>query len=140
MQVRSVSAQGLQAVLAQAAPDEPASETTGSAEGTSAPQPSIGLRYFDASEVDTPAMPLPEWQVDVPLLMAEGVRSISVDVLISEAGVAQQCAVTRIEPQQPPGLLAAVASKLCETTLRPALRQGLAVPSVRHIELVLASD
>jgi hypothetical protein len=33
-----------------------------------------------------------------------------------------------------------VASRLCETTLRPALRQGLAVPSVRHIELVLAAD
>ena len=85
-------------------------------------------------------MPLPEWQVDVPMLMAEGVRSVSVNVLISEGGVAQQCAVTRVEPPQQPGLLAAVASKLCETPLRPALRQGLAVPSVRHIARVLAVE
>ena len=140
MQVRSVSAQGLQAALAQAAPAEPVSEVVGSAEGTSSPQPSIELRYFDTSEVDTPAMPLPEWQVDVAMLMAQGVRSVSVDVLISESGTAQQCAVTRVEPPQPPDLLASVASRLCETTLRPALRQGLAVPSVRHIELVLATD
>ena len=140
MQVRSVIAQGLLAAPAQAAPVEPAFDAVGSADGTSAPQPSIGTRYFDVSEVDTPAMPLPEWQVDVTILMAQGVRSVSVDVLISESGTAQQCAVTRIEPPQPPDLLAAVASKLCETTLRPALRQGLAVPSVRHIELVLATD
>ena len=85
-------------------------------------------------------LPLPEWQVDVPTLMALGVRSVSVDVLISEAGVAQQCAVTRIEPQQPPALQLAVASRLCETVLRPAQRHSVAVASVRHIELVLAAD
>jgi|GEM_PF-2616334 len=140
MQVRSVIAQGLLAAPAQAAPVESAFDAVGSADGTSEPQPQIGTRYFDVSEVDTPAMPLPEWQVDVAMLMAEGVRSVSVDVLISESGAAQQCAVTRVEPPQPPDLLAAVASKLCETTLRPAMRQGLAVPSVRHIELVLAAD
>jgi hypothetical protein len=140
VQVRSVIAQGLLAAPAQAAPVEPAFEAVGSAQGTSAPQPSIGARYFDVSEVDTPAMPLPDWQVDVAMLMTEGVRSVSVDVLISESGAAQQCAVTRVEPPQQPGLLAAVASRLCETTLRPAMRQGLAVPSVRHIELVLAAD
>jgi hypothetical protein len=140
MQVRSVIVQGLLATPAQAAPVEPAFDAAESAEGTSAPQPSIGTRYFDVSEVDTPAMPLPEWQVDVAMLMAQGARSVSVDVLISEAGVAQQCAVTRVEPPQPPDLLAALASRLCETTLRPALRQGLPVLSVRHIELVLAAD
>jgi hypothetical protein len=140
MQVRSVSAQGLLAALPQAAPAELAPDAAGSADGTSAPQASVGTRYFDTSEVDAPAMPLPEWQVDVAMLMAEGVRSVSVDVLISESGAAQQCAVTRVEPPQQPDLLAAVASRLCETTLRPALRQGLAVPSVRHIELVLAAD
>lgn len=99
-----------------------------------------GQRYFDTSEVDEPAMPLPEWNVDVPMLMGQGVRSVSVDVLISETGVAQQCAVTRIEPQQAPALQLSVASRLCETMLRPAQRRGVAVASVRHIELVLAAD
>ncbi len=99
-----------------------------------------GQRYFDTSEVNEPAMPLPEWNVDVPMLMGQGVRSVSVDVLISETGVAQQCAVTRIEPQQAPALQLSVASRLCETMLRPAQRRGVAVASVRHIELVLAAD
>jgi len=140
MQVRSVIAQGLLAAPAQAAPVEPALDSAESAEGTSAPQPSVGTRYFDTSEVDAPAMPLPEWQVDVAMLMALGVHSLNVHVLISESGAAQQCAVTRVEPPQQPDLLAAAASSLCETTLRPAMRQGVAVPSVRHIELVLAAD
>jgi len=102
--------------------------------------PEPGQRYFDTSEVDAPAMPLPEWQVDVPMLMAQGVRSVSVDVLISETGVARQCAVTRSEPPQPSALQLAVAARLCETVLRPAQRRGVAVASVRHIELVLAAD
>ena len=99
-----------------------------------------GKRYFDMSEVDDPAMPLPEWNVDVPMLMGLGVRSVSIDVLISETGVAQQCVVTRIEPQQPSSLQVTVASRLCDTVLRPAQRRGVAVASVRHIELVLAAD
>jgi len=140
MQVRSVIVQGLLAAPPQAGPVEPAPDAVGSADGTSTPQASVGTRYFDASEVDAPAMPLPEWQVDVAMLMALGVHSLNVHVLISESGAAQQCAVTRVEPPQQPDLLAAVASRLCETTLRPAMRQGVAVPSVRHIELVLAAD
>ena len=142
MQVRTVAAEPIatqQPVPVTASPDELQSPAAGASMSSGA-HPAPGQRYFDTSEVDTSAMPLPEWQVDVPTLMALGVRSVSVDVLISEAGVTQQCAVTRIEPQQPPALQLAVASRLCETVLRPAQRHGVAVASVRHIELVLAAD
>lgn len=94
-------------------------------------------RYFNVAEVDRPAMPRPDWQVDVALLIGMGVRSFSVDVLIDDTGAAEHCAVTRIEPDQALELRQAVAAKLCETTLSPAMRHGVAVHSVRHIELLL---
>ena len=140
VQVRTIAAVVATAPLAVPSPsgESPSPGAGAPLPPDATPEPS--QRYFDTSEVDAPAMPLPEWQVDVPMLMAQGVRSVSVDVLISQSGVAQQCAVTRIEPQQPPALQLAVASRLCETVLRPAQRRGVAVASVRHIELVLAAD
>lgn len=98
-----------------------------------------GPRHFNVGEVETPAVPLPDWQVDVALLIDLGVRSFSVEVLIDATGATEHCALTRIEPDQLPDLRDAVAAKLCETVLRPAMRRGIAVPSVRHIELVLAT-
>lgn len=97
-----------------------------------------GVRYFSISEVDKPAVPRPDWQVDVPLLMGLGVRSFSVDVLIDAAGTPERCEVTRIEPDQSPELRDTVAATLCETVLSPAMRRGVAVRSIRHIELLLA--
>ncbi|MDO9313459.1 MAG: hypothetical protein Q7T97_02805 [Burkholderiaceae bacterium] len=96
-----------------------------------------GRYYFSVEEVDTPAIPNPDWQVDVALLLGMGVRSFNVNVLINETGVAELCTITRMEPEQPVDLRKLVEMKLCETVLRPAIRRGAAVPSVRHIELML---
>ena len=71
-------------------------------------------------------------------MLALGVQRFSFDVLIGETGTAEQCTVTRIEPEQSPATRRAVAARLCETELRPAQRRGSAVPSIRHIELVVA--
>ncbi len=123
---------------------QPSPADTPSAPPDSMTEPTIdvatpdGRRYFGVDEVDAPAMPRPEWQVDVPLLMGIGVRTFSVEVLISETGVAEQCSVIRIEPEQATALRHSVAAQLCETVLTPAMRRGVAVPSVRHIELLLA--
>ncbi len=102
------------------------------------PEAAESARYFNIGEVDTPAVPRPDWEVDVALLMGLGVRSFSVDVLINEMGTAEQCAVTRIDPDQSNELRHAVAAKFCETVLSPAKRRGVAVRSIRHIELLLA--
>jgi hypothetical protein len=102
------------------------------------PEAAESARYFNIGEVDTPAVPRPDWEVDVALLMGLGVRSFSIDVLINETGTAEQCAVTRIEPDQSNELRHAVAAKFCETVLSPAKRRGVAVRSIRHIELLLA--
>lgn len=117
---------------------DPASASIGPPLPLAEPDTTEGPRYFTVSEVDKPAVPRPDWQVDVPLLMGLGVRSFSVDVLISETGSAEQCAVTRIEPEQSVDLRHVVETKFCETVLSPALRRGVAVRSIRHIELLLA--
>lgn len=101
---------------------------------------SDAARYFAVSEVDTPAMPQPEWQVDVPRLAGAGVHSFSVDVLIDDSGGAERCTLTRMVPEQAPALRDAVAATLCTTALTPAVRRGVAVPSVRHIEVILAPE
>lgn len=97
-----------------------------------------GRRYFTVSEVDTPAMPQPEWHLDVPMLVGLGVYSFSVDMLIGDSGTAEQCVLTQMIPEQTPEVRAAVAATLCTTALSPALRRGVPVPSVRHIELIIA--
>ena len=89
------------------------------------PEAGESARYFNIGEVDTPAVPRPDWEVDVALLMGMGVRSFSIDVLINEMGTAEQCAVTRIEPDQSNELRHAVAAKFCETVLSPAKRRGV---------------
>ena len=121
----------------------PTSAELSSTPTAASPQPlevatAEGHRHFNVGEVETPAVPLPDWQVDVAMLLGLGVRSFSVEVLIDATGATEHCALTRIEPDQPPDVRDAVAAKLCETVLRPAMRRGIAVPSVRHIELVLA--
>ena len=95
--------------------------------------------FFSIEEVDAPAVPQPDWHVDVGMLLGMGVRSFAVEVLIDETGIAKHCSVARMEPDQTFELQQRVAMTLCETRLRPAIRRGVAVPSVRHIELLLAS-
>ena len=97
----------------------------------------VGRRYFDVSEVDTPAAPQPDWQVDVDRLLASGVRRLNFEVLVSDEGVAERCRIMLMDP--PDSLPApAVAARLCTTRMTPAMRQGSAVASIRRIELMLA--
>jgi hypothetical protein len=94
-------------------------------------------RYFDASDVDAPAAPQPDWQVDIDQLVASGVRRLDFEVLVSERGVAERCRILQMEP--PKALPSSVvAARLCTTRMTPAMRQGAPVASVRRIELMLA--
>lgn len=98
--------------------------------------------HFDVSEVDTAAVPQPDWQVDIELLLARGITQLHFEVLISETGQLERCEVLQVEPPtaavQDESLAQTLAAHLCTTTATPALRAGVAVPSVRRIELVLA--
>lgn len=96
-------------------------------------------RYFDIDEVDTPAFPVPDWQVDADRLSALGTRRLSFRILIGDDGIPVQCTVLTIEPPLPSEVSTGLADGLCTTRLNPALLQDRPVPSVRTIELVLES-
>ena len=95
-------------------------------------------RYFGVDEVDVPAAPRAEWSLDIGQLMAANVQALSFEVWVSDAGVAEHCSVTRMEPDLP-RLKTALEAQLCGTSMVPARRGGNAVPSVRRIELVLSN-
>jgi len=94
-------------------------------------------RHFEVSEVDSPAMPVPDWQLDAESLLSRGVRKLSFEILISADGEGERCRILAVE-----GFSSiasdAVAAQLCSTRLSPAVKAGVAVPSVRRIELFLS--
>jgi hypothetical protein len=96
-------------------------------------------RYFDVSEVDQPAMPTPDWALDAETLVRNGIRSLRVEVLVSDKGRAEKCTVQAMEPPRAV-LHQAIARQVCSTRLTPAMRQGVAVPSVRHVEILLTQE
>lgn len=95
--------------------------------------------YFDVSDVDEPASPVPDWSLDPAFLVRNGVRSLKIDVLISDAGRPERCTVTSMVPARQ-SLVSVIERQLCRTHLTPALRRGVAVPSIRHIEILLSQD
>jgi hypothetical protein len=97
----------------------------------------LRAHYYESHEVDVPAAPQPDWEVDADQLMASGVRKLSFAVWVDERGVARKCKVISIDPA---GAIKPepIAARLCKTTLTPAVRRGIDVASVRHIELLLA--
>lgn len=96
-------------------------------------------RYFDVSEVDTPAAPTPDWALDPMLLTRNAIQSLKVEVLVSETGRAERCTVLSMQPARP-ALRSLIAKQLCETHLTPAMRSGVAVPSVRHVEILISEE
>lgn len=96
-------------------------------------------RYFDVSEVDQPAIPTPDWALDAETLVHNGVRSLRVEVLVSDKGRPEKCSVQAMVPPRPV-LYQAIARQVCSTRLTPAMRQGVAVPSVRHVEILLTQE
>lgn len=96
-------------------------------------------RYFDITEVDAPAMPVPDWALDPEMLTARSVRILRADVWINAHGKPDRCVISSMEPSVP-SLEVVIARQLCKTSLTPALRRGVPVASMRHLEIVVASE
>ena len=95
--------------------------------------------YYGFDEVDTPALPDTDWNLDPSLLDALGVSRMVFEVFISETGAVVDCHV--IEPDAlDPDARQTLETRLRQTTLQPALRGGRSVASLRKIELSLAPD
>ena len=97
------------------------------------------VRFYTFSEVDSPAAPVSDWNIDVADLDEIGVHRLVFEVLVSDHGEIVLCTVL-----DPVGLDDEVRhrleQRLSATNLEPALRARRLVASVRRIELLLASE
>lgn len=97
-----------------------------------------GVRYYEVSEVDTPATPQPDWSIDAEGLAVAGVQRLIAHVYVGSDGVPRKCSIVAMEPALR-DTWPAVETALCRTRLLPAMRRGAAVANVRRIELVLGN-
>ncbi|MDQ6681011.1 MAG: hypothetical protein M3Y67_08615 [Pseudomonadota bacterium] len=96
------------------------------------------VRFYTFSEVDSPAAPDSDWNLDVGALDAIGLKRLVFEVLVSDRGEIVGCTIL-----DPPGLddnvRRGLEQRLRETSLQPALRAGRFVASERRIELFVSS-
>ena len=113
----------------------PAASTTPASLPSLPPQPVV---FYTFHEVDNPAFPESDWNLDVESLDAIGVQRLAFEVLISDRGDVVGCTVLA------PADLAddvkrGLEQRLSATRLLPAERGGQLVASVRRIELAVAA-
>jgi len=93
--------------------------------------------FYTFHEVDSPAFPESDWNLDVESLDSVGVQRLVFEVLVSDRGQIVGCTV--LAPTNLAGdVKRNLETRLSETPLLPALRAGQLVASVRRIELVVA--
>lgn len=94
--------------------------------------------FYPFREVDSPAFPSSDWNLDIDTLDQFGVERLVFEVLVNDRGEVVGCSVL-----QPTNLADDIKrdleKRLSETSLLPALRSGQLVASVRRIELIVAS-
>lgn len=119
----------------------PAVETTSLTPGEQAQTSAAptATKYFDASELDHEAQPIPDWAIDAPGLYSIGLHRAVMQVFVSNSGQAVRCILEAAEPEALIGLVKeSLERQVCSTPLNPAVRNGRAVPSTRRIELLIA--
>ena len=93
--------------------------------------------FYTFREVDSPAFPPDDWNLDVESLDKIGVQRLVFEVLVSDRGNVVGCTV--LEPSDlSDDMKRSLEKRLSETPLLPASRAGQLVASVRHIELTVA--
>jgi hypothetical protein len=92
------------------------------------------LRFFRIGELDEPAEPAAEWNLDIAALDELGLDRVAFELLIGDRGEIIAC--TLAAPLDLPAeVRQALESRLQQTQMRPAVRDGVRVPSYRRIEL-----
>jgi hypothetical protein len=111
-----------------------------SARTTPAPantEPPPPVLFYPFREVDSPAFPPDDWNLDVESLDEIGVQRLVFEVLVSDRGEIVGCTVLD-PPDLADGVKRSLEKRLSETPLLPALRAGQLVASARRIELTVA--
>jgi hypothetical protein len=101
-----------------------------------APQP---VRFYRLREVDSPAQPTEDWNLDIDALDKLGLSRLAFEVLIDERGEIVGCTVLD-PPALADDLRNALEERLRHTRMSPATRAGSNVPSVRRIELFVSEQ
>lgn len=113
----------------------PTARTTPTAPTQEAPVP---VMFYTYREVDSPAFPETDWNLDIDTLDRIGAQRLVFEVLVSDRGEVVGCTV--LDPTTlADDVKRAIEKRLSETPVLPALRAGQLVASVRRIELVVAS-
>ena len=92
------------------------------------------MRFYRSSEVDRPAEPDSDWNLDTAALDTAGIERLVFDIFISSDGAVVGCTIV-----EPFGLAddarQLLEARLRKTALQPASRRGEPVASVRRIEV-----
>ena len=98
------------------------------------------VRFYRFAEVDKPAQPDSDWSLDTAALDTAGVSRLVFQVFVDSEGKIVDCSI--LEPRTLNALSRkSLEDRLKQTTLTPALRAGVAVASVRKIEVsILPSE
>ena len=92
------------------------------------------VRFYRSSEVDRPAEPDSDWNLDTAVLDVAGVERLVFEVFIGRNG--EVVAGTILEPVALDGQARqTIEDRLRQTALQPAVLGGAAVASVRRIEV-----
>ena len=98
---------------------------------------SSAARFYRSSEVDRPAEPDSDWNLDTAVLDAAGVERLVFEVFIGHNGEVIACTI--LEPASLDAQARqTIEERLRQTVLQPAVRAGTAVASVRRIEVSAA--
>ena len=101
-------------------------------------EPAQQVLFYTIREVDDPAFPETDWNLDVDTLDQIGIQRLVFEVLINDRGEIVGCTI--LEPSNlADDVKRDLEKRLSETNVLPALRAGQLVASVRRIELLVAS-
>lgn len=92
------------------------------------------MRFYRSGEVDRPAEPDSDWNLDTAALDSASIQTLVFDIFVNRDGEVVGCKI--LAPATlPDSTRDALEDRLRQTVLRPALRGGTAVASVRRIEV-----
>ena len=94
--------------------------------------------YLSIDEVDAPAIPIGDWRIDTEVLPHGYTLRVVILVWISATGNVDKWELDSQSGNKAYALKALV--DLDRTTLRPAMRNNISVPSYRRLEIVISHD
>jgi hypothetical protein len=97
-------------------------------------------RFFTIEEVDQAALPTLDWELSQQLAAKLKLRRLVVELWISNTGQLLDIEIVSSAPETTSGQREEIVKSLLQTTMTPAVKNGLMVPSHRTLEMGFDSD